>query len=532
MLRSVNGRKKADRGERTEKLLKSTHNAKKKDHIEMKPSQPQHTPRMSRRTFLTIAGLGGVALGAGVYVTARDLATRSPQNNRAGTRASFPQATPTGRTHEYTLEAVPTALLIGGKSLATWTYNRQLPGPEIRVKEGDRLRVTVTNRLSQDTSIHWHGVPLFNAMDGVPGATQQPIKPGERFVYDFLVPAAGTYFYHPHVGVQLDRGLYGPLIVEPTQESLSYDQEFVLVLDDWLDGMPGTPDQALQQLIAHGEQMIGSARSNMIPAYPPDIVYPRYLINGQTSDLPLELQTRKGQRLRLRLINAASATIFHVALQGHRLTVTHTDGQPVNPVTVDALRIGMGERYDVLVEANDPGIWQLAAQAEGTQQLARAVLRYAGVAGSVPSPAFVPAELSGRYLQYAMLTAAAGTFVPPNDQPDQTLPMTLGGGMGQYRWTINGQAYPQADPIALPKNSLVRFTYTNPSMMPHPMHLHGHFFQLENGTGHGPLKDTVLIDPMQRLATTWITDNPGTWAFHCHNIYHAETGMLRLLQIR
>lgn len=505
----------------------------------MKQLQPQHTSRMSRRRFLTIAGVSsaGVALGVGALIIDRELTTRSGQQHAAGTRASFPQATPTGRIRDYTLEAVPTTLLIGEKRLPTWTYNQQLPGPEIRVKEGDRLRVTVTNRLSQDTSIHWHGVPLVNAMDGVPGATQQPIKAGERFVYDFLVPTAGTYFYHPHMGVQLDRGLYGPLIVEPTHESLSYDQEFVLVLDDWLDGMSGTPDQALQQLVARGDQMNTMSGMNgngtAIPTYPPDIVYPRYLINGQTSDQPLELQTRKGQRLRLRLINAASATIFHVALQGHRLTVTHTDGQPVNPVTVDALRIGMGERYDVLVETNDPGIWQLAARAEGTQFQARAVLRYAGVSGSAPSPAFVPAELSGRYLQYAMLTAASGTFVPPSDTPDQTLPIVLGGGgMAGYRWSINGQVYPQADPIALGKNSLVRFTYTNQSMMPHPMHLHGHFFQLENGAGRGPLKDTVLIDPMQQLATTWVTDNPGTWAFHCHNIYHAETGMLRLLQIR
>jgi FtsP/CotA-like multicopper oxidase with cupredoxin domain len=501
----------------------------------MRQSPPQHASRLSRREFLTIAGIGGVALGVGAFVIAREQATSSIQNNRAGTRISFPQATPTEHIQEYALEAVPTTLRIGNQQVTTWTYNRQLPGPEIRVKEGDRLRVTVTNRLSQDTSIHWHGVPLVNAMDGVPGVTQQPIKSGERFVYDFLVPAAGTYFYHPHVGVQLDRGLSGPLIVEPAHESLSYDQEVVLVLDDWLDGMPGTPDQALQQLIARGDTMgamSGSGNGKSIPRYPPDIVYPRYLINGQASEQPLELQARKGQRLRLRLINAASATIFHVALQGHQLTVTHTDGQPVNQVTVDALRIGMGERYDVLVQANHPGIWQLAAQAEGTEQQARAALRYVGVSGSVPSPTDRPAELSGRYLQYSMLTAAPRTFVLPDETPDQTLPMTLGGGMGRYLWTINGQAYPQADPIALGKNRLVRFVYTNQSMMPHPMHLHGHFFQLENGTGRGPLKDTVLIDPMQQLTTMWVTDNPGIWAWHCHNIYHAETGMLRLLQIR
>ena len=139
---------------------------------------------------------------------------------------------------------------------------------------------------------------------------------------------------------------------------------------------------------------------NTVPAYPPDIVYPHYLINGQTSDQPLQLQVRKGQRVRVRLINAASATIFHVALQGHQLTVTHTDGQPVTPVTVDALRIGMGERYDMLIDADHPGTWQFAAQAEGTRQLARAVLRYAGASGPSPSPTFLPPNSPGA--TYAM----------------------------------------------------------------------------------------------------------------------------------
>lgn len=135
-------------------------------------------------------------------------------------------------------------------------------------------------------------------------------------------------------------------------------------------------------------------------------------------------------------------------------------------------------------------------------------------------------------LTYAMLKAAASVAVPPAWSADQSLPILLSGGGGRYVWAINNQVFPQADPITITRDRLIRFQLSNQSMMPHPMHLHGHFFQIENGTGRGPLKDTVLIDAMQQMAVTWVSDNPGQWAFHCHNIYHAETGMMRVVSIR
>jgi FtsP/CotA-like multicopper oxidase with cupredoxin domain len=231
------------------------------------------------------------------------------------------------------------------------------------------------------------------------------------------------------------------------------------------------------------------------------------------------------------LINAAAATIYRVALHGHRLTVTHTDGQAVEPVTVDVLRIGMGERYDVLVNANNPGLWQLATLVEGTQRMGRAVVRYAGNRSALPPADFQPPELKRQMLTYAMLKAAPGTFVPPADTPDQTIPILLSGGMGQYVWRMNNQVSQHADRISVQENRLIRFQFHNQSRMPHPMHLHGHFFQLDNGTGRGPLKDTVLVDPMQQMTVNWISDNPGSWAFHCHNVYHQDAGMMRVVQV-
>src|SRR5882724_11823561 len=212
---------------------------------------------MTRREVLTALGVGtGLGLGVAVGVTVWEQHHFWPfQANNTGTRSPFPRASSTGRVKSYTLEAAPTTIHIGDRSVNTWALNGVIPGPELRVTEGDTLRVMLQNHLPDDASLHWHGVPLVNPMDGVPGATQTAVASGKQFVYDFVAPTAGTFFYHSHVGLQLDRGLYGPLIVESAHEPHTYDQDVVLVLDDWLDGMPGTPEDAMRQLIAGGDKM-------------------------------------------------------------------------------------------------------------------------------------------------------------------------------------------------------------------------------------------------------------------------------------
>ena len=494
---------------------------------------------LTRRAFLQFAGAGVGAFALGARWAA--VAGQGMASPPAGTSGS-------GRVVEQTLEAAPMEIELGGRRLTTWGYNGELPGPELRVTEGDTLRVVVRNRLPEGTTIHWHGLPIPNAMDGVPGVTQPPIAPGQDFTYEFVAPVAGTYLYHSHAGVQLDRALYGPLIIDPRREPLSYDREFFLVLDDWLDGLEETPEEAFARLRAGGSEMEGMpsmeeegeeeeeeeaatpAAAGTPPAWPPDLIYPLYLINGRPPQAPAELTVRRGDRVRLRFGNPGSVTIFRVALAGHRLTVTHADGLPVEPVTVDALRIGMGERYDVLVEADNPGIWQLAAQAEGTALLARAVVRYEGSAGAAPPVDALPSELSGRFLRYDMLQAGPDLRVPPGE-PEQVVPITLGGDEDTYVWTINGQAFPEADAIPAGSGQSVRFEMENRSEMPHPMHLHGVSFRVDAGGGRGPMKDTVLVEPQERLAIDWVADNPGDWAFHCHNIYHAEGGMLRVISV-
>jgi multicopper oxidase len=265
-----------------------------------------------------------------------------------------------------------------------------------------------------------------------------------------------------------------------------------------------------------------------------DILYPLYLVNGRPPEDSETLEVRRRERIRLRLMNPAAETIFRFAAAGHKLSVTHADGQPVEPVTVDAVRIGMGERYDVILEANNPGVWQLAAVPEGKGGLAHAVLRYGESSEeSAPPAEFLPKELGSRLLSYADLKNAGGRSFPEDGLiggPDRARELTLAGGHGDYVWTIDDQLYPDAEPLEVREGEWVRFELQNNSMMPHPMHLHGHFFQVENGTGHGPFKDTALVEPhMGHLVFDFVADNPGEWFFHCHNAYHMETGMARVV---
>ena len=233
-------------------------------------------------------------------------------------------------------------------------------------------------------------------------------------------------------------------------------------------------------------------------------------------------------------MNPSADTIFRFAVAGHRLTVTHADGQPVEYTEVDAVELGMGERYDVLLEADNPGVWQVGAAPEGKDSLARTLLRYTESSQSSPPPQEErPRELDGRLLTYADLRASGRDSFPSDGilgGPDRTHELTLSGGMRDYTWTIDGQRYPDAEPLRVAEGDWVRFEMQNRSMMWHPMHLHGHFFQIHNGTGSGPFKDTVLVEPhMGEMTFDFVADNPGEWFFHCHNLYHLDTGMARVV---
>ncbi|MEU8942218.1 multicopper oxidase domain-containing protein [Streptomyces goshikiensis] len=464
----------------------------------------------------------------------------------------------TGPLTEVKVTATATPLdLGGGVSVRSWAYGDTLPGKEVRATAGGTLALTLANNLPEATSLHWHGLALRNDMDGVPGLTQRDIAPGGSFSYEFAVPTPGTFWFHPHTGVQQDRGLYAPLIIEDPKEPLSYDKEWVVVLDDWLDGVDGsTPDAVLASLrkgmaanhAAHGPQagktakpgtpgttgttrsggpdrLLMGSESDILGKEAGDVAYPHYLINGRVPADPSVFTAKPGDRIRLRIVNAGGDTAFRIALGGHQLTVTHTDGFPVEPATTDCLLLGMGERYDVLVTAGD-GVFPLTALAEGKGQAALAVLRTG--AGTAPTASTRPAELESRPLPADELKAA-GSVALDGREPDRTLQMRLTGNMQRYNWAFDNEPYTPEQRRPVKAGERVRIEFANSTPMWHPLHLHGHTFALGTGGQGGARKDTTIILPGQRLTVEFDADNPGLWMAHCHNVYHSESGMMTVL---
>ncbi|MEV4860787.1 multicopper oxidase family protein [Streptomyces ossamyceticus] len=532
---------------------------------------------MNRRSVLlaglSVAGAGALAACSGSSSTPALISPSGP-----AVAAADKKRTRSGRTHELTLTAAQARVDLGaGLKARTWAFSGQTPGRELRVSAGDTLAATLSNQLPNraTTSIHWHGIALRNDMDGAPPATQTAVRAGRNFTYRFTADAPGTYFFHPHVGAQLDRGLYAPLIVEDPKEPLSYDEEWVVVLDDWLDGVTGTPDDVFAELqqgmggMHMGEASGGSAdssghdmghmggtdmdggtgaassspspssgagmstrfmlmgaRSPLLGGDAGDVKYPHHLINGRVPADPEVFRTKPGKRIRLRLINAGGDTAYRVSLGGHRLTLTHTDGFPIRHQRVDAVLIGMGERYDALVTLGD-GVFPLVALAEGKDATGMALVRTGS--GSAPKPTMRPTELDGTIVTASQLRAADDVRLP-SKPADQVHRIELTGSMMAYNWAINGKRFdmdnPTVSPITVEQGQRVRMDFVNTTTMWHPMHLHGHTYQL--GTG-GPRKDTAIVLPRKTLSVFFDADNPGQWMLHCHNAYHGEAGMMALV---
>ncbi|SDH04092.1 multicopper oxidase family protein [Nonomuraea jiangxiensis] len=459
---------------------------------------------ISRRAFLT-----------GVFAALGATAPLAPGRTAAGGAAEWPGA--------MVLRARPATVSLGRRTVSTWAYGDTVPGPLVQVAAGETVAVRLVNELPAPTTVHWHGIRIDPRMDGAPGFSQAPTRPGGTFDYVFTAPDPGTYFYHSHVGMQSDRGLYGPLIITDPDEPLDYDEEFTVVLDDWLDGIRGTPDAALRRLnssTGHDDTL----RSAALGGVAAELRHPVYLLNGRGPDTPETFATRSGRRVRFRVINAAADTPFRVALGGHRMTITHTDGFPCAPVTVDTFIIGMGERYDFVVRL-DWGAFPLVAVAEGKRGRAYGVVRTSAGAVSPLWQAKVP-ELQRQMLKYQDLNAESDDHLP---RPTRSVTVTIGMRPSGNEWTLNGRLADDPMRVRVEPDETIRLILDNRSPMWHPMHLHGHTFQLRVAGSRGPRKDTVNIKPRERLHLDVLADNPGEWMFHCHNLYHQEQGMMGTL---
>lgn len=512
------------------------------------------------------------------------------------------------------------AVRIGGRDGHAVTVNDTLPAPLIRLREGQHVRIAVTNMLDEDSSIHWHGLLVPFHYDGVPGVSFPGIAPGETFIYDFPIVQAGTYWYHGHSNMQEAMGLYGAMVIDPaTHDPVHADREHILVLSDWSmvhphrllrrlkqsGGYYNRQRQTVAGLLAGRDQPLGErlkwAGMRMDPTDISDVTGAtyRYLINGHDTGGNWTGLFVPGEAVRLRIVNAAAMTNFNLRLPGLAMTVVQADGQDVRPVETDELQIAIAETYDVLVRPAEHRAYAVVAEAIDRSGLCRATLApRADMVADVPplrarplltmrdmghggmeehdgmghghppahggmrmrdparAPgvplgpgvemlAMAPVDRTGdrptgledaghRVLTYRDLKALLPN--PDLRPPARSIDLHLTASMERYMWSFDGVKFSDgADPIPFRLGERVRVTLINDTMMPHPIHLHGHFFELVTGADddtHKPRKHTVNVLPGGTLRFDLTADAPGDWAFHCHMLLHMHAGMFRVVTVR
>ena len=502
---------------------------------------------------------------------------------------------------------------IGNRSGHAVAVNGTIPGPLVRLREGQRARLHVTNTLAEDSSIHWHGLLVPFQFDGVPGVSFPGIRPGERFTYDFPIRQSGTYWWHSHSGLQEQAGHYGPIIVESADPDPRYDRDYVVLLSEFTPLHPHDIMRKLKvgehyfqrdMLTASDGTMPGAMRRmwgkmRMNPRDISDVTGSTYtfLVNGHGPQDDLQFAFVPGERVRLRVINGSAMTFFNLRIPGVPMTVIQADGQDVDEVEVDEFQIGVAETYDVIVsppagshtivaEAMDRSGMGIASLTSHKGHIATppplrriptltmadmgmmdhsahsgsGMASMEGMDHSMRDTSALPADVeagpgvdmvapmpmdrmdfpglgldtvSHRVLRYTDLRARR---MNPHREIDREMEIHLTGNMERYMWSFDGRKFTAVtdDPIRFGYDERVRVKLVNQTMMAHPIHLHGHFFELVNGADHmhQPLKHTVVVQPGGTATFDLTANEPGDWAFHCHLLYHMHAGMMQVVTVR
>lgn len=424
------------------------------------------------------------------------------------------EATPSGSTRTFELVAAETELpLIDGAKLRVWAYNNQVPGPTLRIRLGDTLRVRFTNKLPQSTTIHWHGVRVPNAMDGVPNATQPPIQPGQSFTYEFTPKDAGTFWFHPHVRAseQVERGLYGVLIVED-REPPPYQQDVVWVIDDWLLGA----DRQIVGAFNTGHDLAMDGRwGNAIT------------VNGRTDTT---LHVGAGERIRLRLLNSSNGRIYAPDFGDAKVEIIAVDGLYLRtPITLDRFELAPGNRLDLDITStgNTSRVITVTDRFFAQRPNKLAELQLDGgqspAAFASPAHAHVPSWADG------LEAPITKTFA---------LDARRGGPYG-IEWMFDGKPFAGHDhahaALSLVKGAWTRLQFTNATARLHPIHLHGMFFKVLGRNGQPVdepfFRDTVLIHARETVDIGLVPLDEGHWMMHCHILEHAEAGMMTMIDV-
>lgn len=585
---------------------------------------PGHKPtNLSRRRFVAGMAASGLLANLPIWAKATLLKETDPRNQiLSGT--------------EFDLTISETEVNITGTLRKATTVNGTLPAPTLHWREGDTVTIRVTNKLEEETSIHWHGILPPYQMDGVPGISFKGIAPGETFIYQFKVEQNGTYWYHSHSGMQEQTGLYGAIIVEPSSEDpIKAQRDYIVQLSDWTDEDPmtvyhklkkessyynfnqltvpdfiqDTADEGLLSAIQK-RHMWNAMRMNQTDLSDISAYTYTYLVNGLNHAGNWTGLFTAGEKVRLRFINSGAMTIFDVRIPDLKMTVVQADGQNIEPVTVDEFRIGPAETYDVIVEPQHRA-YTLFAQAIDRTGFARGTLApQLGMTASVPAldkPELLTMEdmmgkmdhtgMSGmdhagdemnhagmsnmdhngmgmdhsghgmaggnvrarhanseygasvdmrvdtprtnlddpgiglrnngrRVLTYADLHTIGGPL--DTRPPTREIELHLTGNMERYTWSLDGLEFGLSTPIHFRHRERARVIIVNDTMMPHPLHLHGMWSELESPNGEFLVrKHTILVQPAQRVTFLVTPEGLGRWAMHCHLFLHMDAGMMR-----
>ena len=430
--------------------------------------------------------------------------------------------------------------------------------------EVEGFHVEVVNQLSVPTSIHWHGLILPNSMDGVPFVTQDPIPPGGSFRYDFPLKQSGSYWMHSHYGLQEQQLLSAPMVIRSPTQSKVADTEFTVVLGDFSFTSPqdilkgligktramtektqgkGMPDSKPMSMSTPKEPLVvqqwdpASKRlvSRKVQAAAPDIdvKYDALLANRRTIDDPQVSEVKPGQTVLLRLMGASSATNFFIDTGKLDATLIATDGEDVQPLRGNFFQLSVAQRLDLLVTIPETGgVFPILALGEGSLLQAGVLLATPDV--KVPKrPLAIQAQQKMGGLDNTQEIHLVAKEPLPERPVQRSLPSVLGGDMMTYIWTINGAPYPNRNSLNVKEGERVELVVSNTTGMSHPMHLHGHIFEVTEIDGqkiNGAKRDTILIPPKSTFKVIFDANNPGVWPYHCHILYHLATGMFTVLK--
>ncbi len=493
------------------------------------------------------------------------------------TALTYPQ------TNEYILNISESTVNFTGKETKAMTINGTIPGPTLTFQKGDWARIIVSNQMDGETSIHWHGILLPNDQDGVPYLTTVPIEPKQSLTFQFPIIQSGTYWYHSHTMYQEQQGVYGPIVIHP-QPQKEITKEYVLVFSDWTDEDP----HRIMRNLKKGSDYYSLKKGNMPSTWgfvrnksfgtllkqswdrmPPmdisDIAYDAFLVNGQKS---IHIPGKPGDRIKLRMINAAASTYFYIQSSTGSMQIISADGVDVRALPIKRLLMAVAETYDVVLTIPEGNMsYELRATSQDGSGYSSIKIGEGHFmpAPDIPKPNLYSMDhqmdmkqpdrehssmanmemhhthqmdhtMDGSQMKelprpmppYQQLKSITSSSFPK--KPDRHITLKVTGDMQRYVWTFDNKILKESDNIKIRKGEIVRITFDNETMMHHPMHLHGHFFRLiTDDEQYSPWKHTVDVAPMQRTTIEFLANEEKDWFLHCHILYHMEAGMARVV---